>query len=335
MAEVAIAILNYNGKEHLKEFLPSVINNSDGHEIVIGDNGSTDDSISILKNDFPKVRVVDLGKNYGYAGGYNRLIAQINAQYIVLLNSDVEVTPGWIVPLLSIMTEGRNVAAVQPKILSYTNKDYFEYAGAGGGFIDKYGYPFCRGRIFGTLEQDLGQYDDDIDVFWASGACSMIDKKAFTEVNGFDESYFAHMEEIELNWRLQESGYSIRYTGASKVYHLGGGTLSYNSPRKTYLNFRNSWLTILKHTQSNRFTVFTIRFLLDLVSILFFLVQFQASNAFAVIKALAFIAFKGQKEDRSISNSTKNNSIIGISDFSLVWQYYGKNRKRYRDLIPD
>jgi GT2 family glycosyltransferase len=335
MAEVAIAILNFNGEEHLKKFLPSVIEHSGGHEIIVGDNGSIDNSIEVLQKHFPSVRVVDLKNNYGYAGGYNRLIAQIDAQYIVLLNSDVEVTPGWISPLLGILKSDQTIAAIQPKILSYNNKDYFEYAGAAGGFIDKYGYPFCRGRVFGTLEKDVGQYDNDIDIFWASGACFMVNKNAFMAVEGFDESFFAHMEEIDLNWRFQANGYSIRYTGGSKVYHLGGGTLSYSSPRKTYLNFRNSWLTILKNTQSNRIGVFSIRFLLDLVSVLFFLARFQPTNAYAVIKALVFIAFKRRKTKSKLGNSTKNSSIIAISDFSLVWQYYIRNKKKYRDLIPD
>ena len=336
MANVAVAILNYNGAEHLKEFLPSVIKFSPQAQIIVGDNASTDDSVNLLIEDFPQVHIIELEENHGYAGGYNRLIGKIEAEYIILVNSDVQVTENWILPLIEILDTDREVAAVQPKVLSYNNQRYFEYAGAGGGFMDKFGYPYCRGRIFSTLEEDNGQYNNEEYVFWASGACFMVRKSAFIDAGGFDESFFAHMEEIDLNWRMQKNGYAIKYTGKSTVFHLGGGTLSYDNPRKTYLNFRNGWMMLVKNlSEYNRISVFITRYFLDLLSIVFFLLQFKVMSALAVIRAHIYILLNLSKIN-SKSNieqgKARNNYKILPENFSIVWQYFIRNKKKYSDL---
>ena len=336
MADVAVAILNFNGAEHLKKFLPSVLQHSREAQIIVGDNASTDDSLVVLQREFPEVEVIKFDQNYGYAGGYNELIARIKVEFIVLANSDIAVTENWLPPLVEVIKKDQTIAAVQPKILSFSNQNFFEYAGAGGGFMDKYGYPYCRGRIFSVVEEDLGQYDDEKQVFWASGACFLLRKSAFEVVGGFDASFFAHMEEIDLNWRLQNSGYKIIYTGRSKVYHLGGGTLSYDNPQKTYLNFRNSWLMLIKNlSEYNRLGIFTRRYLLDLMSILFFLIQFKAMSAFAVLRAHVYILLKRPKANSEATAKTtkaRNNYKIAPEDFSLVWQYFVRNKKKYSDL---
>jgi GT2 family glycosyltransferase len=339
MARVAVLILNYNGEQHLKKFLPSIITNSAGCEIIVGDNNSADNSLEILEKDFPDVRIIKLDKNYGYAGGYNKLIAQLDHEFIALVNSDIEATPGWIDPLVSILDSEPNVAAVQPKIRSYNNREEFEYAGAGGGFMDQYGYPFCRGRVFNTLEEDKGQYNDACRIFWASGACFIIRKSVFNEFDGFDDDFFAHMEEIDLCWRINNSGYSINYCGESTVFHLGGGTLNYTNSKKTYLNFRNGWMMLLKNLpNASRTKLLYTRWLLDIVSIFFFLIQFQFKNAYSVIKAHIYIrrnlGMIQLKRSKSINNR-ENEAIITPTKFSLVWQYYIKGKKRYSELIPD
>lgn len=336
MAEVAIAILNYNGAEHLKTFLPSIIKHSPEARIVIGDNASTDNSIELLENDFVEVELIKLSENHGYAGGYNLLIDKIDEEFIILANSDIEASENWISPLLNVLKKDDQVAAVQPKILSWHHREQFEYAGAGGGFMDRYGYPYCRGRIFSHIEVDDQQYNDEIDVFWASGACFIIRKSVFNTVGGFDESFFAHMEEIDLNWRLQNLGYKIKYTGASKVFHLGGGTLSYDNPRKTYLNFRNGWLMMIKnlHEYSRPATFFT-RYFLDLVSVLFYLVQFKILSAFAVLRAHLYLLVHVRsitKPDLKKVKTARNSSKIQPGNFSLVWLYFIKRKRKYSDL---
>lgn len=339
MAKVAVLILNYNGEQHLKKFLPSIIENSDGCEVIIGDNNSTDQSLSLLETDFPEVKVLKLDDNYGYAGGYNKLIAQLDHEYIALVNSDIEATPGWTLPLISILESDKQVAAVQPKILSYTNRDMFEHAGAGGGYMDQYGFPFCRGRVFSSIENDNGQYDDTRNVFWTSGACFIIRKSVFDDFDGFDDEFFAHMEEIDLCWQLNNAGYTIKYCGESSVYHLGGGTLNYSSPRKTHLNFRNSWLMLLKNTPSNKHIrlLFT-RWWLDIIAVFYFLILFQFKNATAVIKAHIYILRNlriiQNKQGKSLANKY-GEAKMSPSKFSLVWQYYIKGKKRYPDLIPN
>jgi len=339
MARVAVLILNYNGEQHLKKFLPSLIANSLGCEVIVGDNDSTDNSLELLENDFPEIRIIKLDKNYGYAGGYNKLIEQLDNEYIALVNSDIEATQGWITPLVSILDSNTNVAAVQPKIRSYNNREKFEYAGAGGGYMDQYGYPFCRGRVFDAVEEDEGQYNDTCDVFWASGACFVIRKSVFDEFHGFDDAFFAHMEEIDLCWQINNAGYRIKYCGESIVYHLGGGTLSYANPRKTYLNFRNGWMMLMKNLPDDRRAkLLFARWWLDIAGFFFFLIRFQFKNAYAVIEAhiyiwrnLGMIQLK-----RSESSSDDQKEVeIKPSEFSLAWQYYIKGKKRYSELVPD
>jgi len=339
MARVAILILNYNGEEHLQRFLPSIISNSPGCDIIIGDNCSTDRSVQLLESSFQGVRVIKLDKNYGYAEGYNQLIKQVDNEYIVLVNSDVEVTKNWTESLVSTLDSSDTIAAVQPKILSYTERNKFEYAGAAGGYIDQYGYPFCRGRVFNNIEEDLGQYDDTRRIFWASGACFMVKKSVFDELGGFDGDFFAHMEEIDLNWRMYNAGYEIMYSGSSSVYHLGGGTLSYDNPHKTYLNYRNGLSMLVKNLPpENRTMVLLKRWCLDLASIIFYLLQLQIKNALAVVRAhyYVIINIKKIKSKRlEIESQRGQGPSIAPQKFSLVWQYFFKKKRLFSDLIPD
>ncbi len=339
MASVAILILNYNGRDYLLKFLPSIVKNSPDCEVIVADNGSHDDSISVLENSFSDVRVIKLDKNYGYAEGYNRSIRLIDHDYVALVNSDVEVSPKWTESLIARLDSDHNVAAVQPKILSYTERNRFEYAGAAGGFIDEYGYPFCRGRIFGTIEEDNGQYDTPTEIFWASGACFMIRRSVFQEAGGFDEDFFAHMEEIDLCWRLHNCGHKIIFIGASTVYHLGGGTLSYQNPRKNYLNFRNSWAVLIKNVPERLpLKIILGRWWMDVMSIAFFLLQFQPLSSLAVIKAHWYILHNHKKIKRRRTGKTSDSQIIpsmSPQKISLVWQYFIKGKRKYSDLIPD
>ena len=339
MARVAILILNFNGEEHLTRFLPSIISNSHDCDIIVGDNCSTDKSVELLKTSFPDVKIIKLDKNYGYAEGYNQLIKQIDNEIIALVNSDIEATQNWTENLVTVLDSNEKVAAVQPKILSYNKRNEFEYAGAAGGFIDRYGYPFCRGRVFNTIEEDLGQYNDTREVFWASGACFMVKKAVFEELGGFDSHFFAHMEEIDLNWRMHNSGYKVMYCSNSSVSHLGGGTLSYDNPKKTYLNFRNGWSMLVKNLpKKNRATILFIRWWLDFTSIFFFLLRFQPGNSLAVVKAHFYIMANYRKIANRNTLQMNNADLdpdITPKKFSLVWQYFINNKKRFSDLIPD
>ena len=246
--KVAVVILNWNGKSFLEKFLPSVFAcNSSYAEIIVADNASTDDSVSFLKSKYPQIKIIQNSSNGGFAKGYNDALKLVEAEYYVLLNSDVEVTPNWIDSVIQLMDTDKSIAACQPKIRAFDDKKSFEYAGAGGGFIDKYGYPFCRGRILDTLEEDKGQYNDVREVFWATGACLFVRSECYHKVNGFDEDFFAHMEEIDLCWRLKNLGYKIMYSPNSTVFHVGGGTLNKTSPKKTYLNFRNNLILLCKN----------------------------------------------------------------------------------------
>lgn len=247
MRRTAIAILNWNGKSWLEKFLPMVILHSPQADVFVIDNASTDDSVAFLKSKFPTVNIIINDKNHGFAGGYNEGLKKINAEIFCLLNSDVEVTPNWIAPVLDLFDKDQNIAAIQPKILDYNRREYFEFAGAAGGMIDNLGYPFCRGRVFEDIEKDLGQYNDEAEIFWASGCALFIRSKDFFEQYGFDERFFAHQEEIDICWRLKNAGKKIFYTGKSSVYHVGGGTLNKQSPNKTYLNFRNNLSMLLKN----------------------------------------------------------------------------------------
>ena len=288
MMKVAVVILNYNGRKFLEEFLPNVIANCDPSlaEIVVADNASTDDSVAFMKSHFPEIRLIENESNGGFATGYNVALRQIEAQYYVLLNSDIEVAPNWIEPVIALMDADAQIAACQPKILSYYEKEKFEYAGASGGFIDKYGYPFCRGRVFQNLETDEGQYDDPMEVFWATGACMFVRADLYHQIGGLDDSFFAHMEEIDLCWRLKNAGYKVFCCPQSKVYHIGGGTLPKNSPRKTYLNFRNNLSLLVKNLPKGKvWRTILVRIVLDWVAAFKFLCEGCGKDFCMVYKA--------------------------------------------------
>ena len=336
--KVAVVILNFNGKYYLEKFLPGIISNSLPHNIIVADNGSSDGSVSYLKQNFPSVQVIENGGNYGYAGGYNLALQKVNADYFILLNSDVEVSPNWITPVIDLMEKDPSIAACQPKILDHARPQLFEYAGASGGFIDKYGYPFCRGRIFNVLEEDKGQYDDATEVFWASGACLFVKAHAFRMVGGFDDDYFAHMEEIDLCWRLKNSGYKIYVEPASVIYHIGGGTLNKLSKRKTFLNFRNNLITYTKNSES-RFLFWRIvhRLNLDGVAAFKFLLEGQPKHFFAVLRAHYYYYWWLKK---TLSKRTAMKKIRGfkftrteIYQANIVTEHFIKHKKKFSELV--
>ncbi len=283
----AVVILNWNGKKMLERFLPSVTLHSTGDtEVIIADNGSTDDSLAFVREHYPQLRIIELDKNYGFAGGYNRALEQVEADYYVLLNDDVEVTPNWIEPVIAQMEQHPQTAICQPKLLMYDQRDTFEYAGGAGGFIDKYGYPFCRGRMFTTLEQDRGQYDDPCPIFWASGAAMFVRSSVWKELGGLDDDFFAHMEEIDFCWRAKNAGYEVEYCPHSVVYHVGGGTLPKSNPHKTYLNFRNNMALLYKNLPQSRLAwVMVCRVVLDYVAAFKFLMERKPKEFSAVIQA--------------------------------------------------
>lgn len=338
MKKVAIVILNWNGERLLEQFLPSVINNtpSDKVEIIVADNCSTDDSVGFMTNKYPSIKLIQLTENYGYADGYNRALKQVDAEYFVLLNSDVEVTDGWIIPIIDFLDQNPDVAAVQPKIRAYRNKDYFEYAGAAGGFIDKLGYPFCRGRIFDTLEKDNGQYDDPKDIFWASGACMVIRSTDFFEAGGFDASFFAHMEEIDLCWRLNARERRVVCLPQSVVYHVGGATLNEESPRKLFLNFRNNLLMLYKNlSDSSIKKALKKRKYLDYLAAVHYLLKGKKKNTQAVLKAhKEFKRIKSQYDDvrQENLNKTTQTNIETIYSRSIIKAYYTKGLKFFSEL---
>lgn len=338
MKKVSIVILNWNGEKLLQKFLPTLIqySDSDDTEIVVADNNSTDQSVKLLSTTFPDVRIIRLAENYGYAKGYNLALEQIDAEYVVLLNSDVEVTENWLKPVIDFLDQNKDVAAVQPKILAYNKKTHFEYAGAAGGFIDKYGYPFCRGRIFAEQEVDLGQYESPIDIFWASGACLIMRLNDFRQVGGLDPSFFAHMEEIDMCWRLNARGRKIVCIPQSIVYHVGGATLSAESPRKTFLNFRNNLLMLYKNLSPDEFQrVFRVRVLLDYVATIQMLLSGRKKNAIEIRKAhKEFARIKKQYSDLRTQNLalTVNHSITTIYNSSIIKQFYAKGLKTFDRL---
>lgn len=333
--EVSVVILNWNGLKYLKKFLPSVCASTYPNlEIVVGDNASTDGSVQFLQENYPQVRIISNDRNYGFAGGYNRVLSQLNSDYFILLNSDVEVEAGWIEPLIRLMETDPEIAAAQPKILSQANKDLFEYAGAAGGYIDRYGYPFCRGRIFDTVEADNGQYDTASEIFWASGAAFFIKRKNWIETGGFDEDFFAHMEEIDLCWRMKNQGYRIMYCPNSSVYHVGGGTLDAENPYKTYLNFRNNLVLLQKNLPFWRsVSIIFIRFWLDLLSLIMFLLQNKPKNALAINKAHVYFfrnILRNRIKARSVETSKFNKA--GLYPGSIVWQYFIRKKKKFSSL---
>jgi GT2 family glycosyltransferase len=339
MHKTAIIILNWNGLGFLKMFLETVIKHSMDNDtaIYVADNGSTDGSPEWIANNFSDVIIIKLDKNHGFAGGYNMAINQIDARYFVLLNSDIEVTPNWLQPLVSFMDANPDVASCQPKILSYYQRDHFEHAGAAGCFIDKYGYPFCRGRVITKVEKDTGQYDTQINVFWSSGACMIVKSEAWKKCGGFDEDFFAHMEEIDLCWRFHKAGYRVCYLYDSVIYHVGGGTLSYNSPFKTYLNFRNSLFLLYKNLPDNKLnTTLFIRKLLDGFAAVYFLLQGNLRSVSSVWNAHFdyYKALKKLKEKRkSVKKLDINRRDETILNKSIVFEFYVKGNKTYKSLI--
>lgn len=339
----SIVILNWNGAQMLQDYLPSVIRHSQANdcEVVVVDNGSTDTTLDTLSkinktakdNHLREVRIVLLDKNYGYAEGYNKALQHIDSEYTILLNSDVEVSEGWLEPILTYMDNHLDVVACQPKILSWKNKNQFEYAGAAGGFIDKLCYPYCRGRILGTVEQDHGQYDQIIDIFWASGACLCVRTHSYIEIGGLDAEFFAHMEEIDLCWRLLNRGHRIVCIPQSRVYHLGGGSLNYENPKKTFLNFRNSLLMIYKNMPSKRLTTTLVaRFFLDLAASLHYLVCGKVKNAYAVLKAwYAYLNMRKQfthKRQHNLSMTTCAYPKT-MSKRIILFDYYFRSKRTW------
>lgn len=334
MKKVAVVILNYNGKKFLEEFLPNVIGNTNADlaDIVVADNASTDGSADFMRERFPEIRLIENGFNGGFATGYNLALGQIEAEYFVLLNSDIEVTPHWIEPVIELMDADRNIAACQPKILSYYEKRKFEYAGASGGFIDRYGYPFCRGRLFQNLEDDLGQYDDACEVFWATGACMFVRADLYLKYGGLDDSFFAHMEEIDFCWRMKNLGYLIYCCPQSKVYHIGGGTLPKSSSRKTYLNFRNNLSLIYKNLPSKHVSwIVAYRILLDWVAAIKFLFGGGLKDFWAVIRA-HFAFYKRIPTLRKFRKEHLSRQVSMMYMGNIVFDSFLKGVKRYSDL---
>ena len=334
----AVVILNWNGEKFLQQFLPVLIEctSLQGVELIVADNASTDNSLRILKEDFPTIRTIVLDDNYGFAGGYNKALAQVEADYFVLLNSDIEVTPDWLQPMLTYMDKHDDVAACQPKILSYYERTKFEHAGAAGGYIDRFGFPFCRGRVLGLAEEDKGQYDSIVDVFWATGACLLIRSGLFWKAGGLDDEFFAHMEEIDLCWRLKSRGYRVVCIPESSVYHVGGGALGYESPHKTYLNFRNNLLMLYKNlpTKLLKKTMFW-RSVFDYAAAVQLFITGKPKNAGSVIKARKDYkqlqpAFE-EKRKQNILYSTSDNKK-DILQKSIVLEYYLKGKKTFNLL---
>lgn len=336
----AVVILNWNGKALLERFLPGVVKHSmDAADVYVIDNASTDQSVEFIRSNFTSVKVIELIENKGYAGGYNDGLKQIPADYFILLNSDVEVTPGWIHPVIRLMDADPGIAACQPKLLNQVIRDEFEYAGGGGGFIDKWGYPFCRGRIFDSFEKDHGQYNDRCEIFWASGACLFIRAQAFTEAGGFDEDFFAHMEEIDLCWRIRNLGYKIVYEPGSTVYHVGAGTLAKMSPKKTFFNFRNNLFLLTKnHAPEFFFLKLFLRGSLDGLAGMKFLLSGDVSHFFAVIKAhFSYYAHMGSmlRKRREIKRKVRRYATSCVYKASIVAAYFIGGKKKFSDLSKD
>ena len=330
--KTAIVILNWNGKKLLEQFLPSIVNfSSQEAEVYVTDNASTDDSIEFIKQNYPTVKIVKNSINGGYAKGYNDALQHIDADIYCLINSDIEVTKNWLTSILTTFKTAPNTAIIQPKILDFKDKSKFEYAGAGGGFIDLYGYPYCRGRIFNHLETDNGQFNDTTDIFWASGACLFIRAEVYHKLNGFDEDYFAHQEEIDLCWRAKNEGFNIKYVGDSTVYHVGGATLEAINPKKTYLNFRNSLLNVVKNVPRKwfLFVVFS-RLILDGIAGVKFLTELKPQHTIAIVKAhfsfyANFFKFLGKRKKlQKKANYNKHTSV--------VWQCYALGRTTFNKL---
>ena len=336
--EVAVLVLNWNGRTLLQQFLPSwLAHTPDYADLIIVDNGSTDDSVSFLQEHYRDVHLLAFEENLGFAGGYNRAIEELDYQTVILLNSDVELTSGWLDQPMQLLNSSPEIAAVQPTLRAQRSPKDFEYAGAAGGFIDRLGYPFCRGRIFDTIEEDQGQYADSVDLFWASGACLIIRRAVYREVGGLDTLFFAHQEEIDLCWRLNARGWRIVSAPQSIVYHVGGASLSADSPRKVFLNFRNNLLMIYKNLPAPTLhRVLFARMILDLVAMLVYLLRLRPGQAASVLKGWRCFLIKRQRYESTRQENLKK-TVRPISPelmkpYSLLFQYYFKGRKRYSDL---
>ena len=337
MKKVAVVILNYNGKKFLEQFLPNVIENTDATlaDIVVADNASTDGSVEFMKQAFPDIRLIVNDFNGGFATGYNQALRQVDAEYYVLLNSDIEVTHRWIEPVVELMDADQSIAACQPKILSYHDRTKFEYAGAAGGYIDQYGYPFCRGRLFQHLENDQGQYDDTKEVFWATGACLFVRAELYLQHGGLDDSFFAHMEEIDFCWRMKNLGYKIYCCPQSKVYHIGGGTLPKSSARKTYLNFRNNLSLLYKNLPSGRvFWTLFYRVLLDWVAAIKFLAGGGLGDFWAVIRA-HFAFYRRIPSLKKVRQQHPHGRVGEMYLRNIVFDNYLKGKRRFSELDPE
>ncbi len=337
MPKAAVIILNWNGKELLSRFLPGILQyNPSWSEIIVADNASTDDSVSFLKEKFPQVRIIQNPTNAGYAGGYNTALKQIQADYYVLLNSDVEVTPNWMEPVVQLLDSDPSIAAAQPKVRSFHNREEFEYAGAAGGFIDKYGYPFCRGRIFNSYEKDTGQYNDVKEIFWATGACLFVRSDVYHQTGGLDEDFFAHMEEIDLCWRFKNRGFKVMYAPDSTVFHMGGGTLNKVNPEKTYLNFRNNLLLLFRNHAREWFVPkFFIRMLMDGVAAFKFLFDGGPAHFWAVLRAhFSFYMSMGsvRAKRRAERPFVRAFATTCVYRKSIVWDYFIRGKKKFSEL---
>jgi len=335
LKKVAVVILNYNGKKFLRKFLPLVIERTgDDAEVWVADNNSLDGSTEVMQEEFPQVRLIVNRYNAGFAGGYNMALKQIEADYYVLLNSDIEVTHNWINPVIELMESDPAIAACQPKIISYYDQNEFEYAGASGGFIDKYGYPFCRGRVFQDIEKDEGQYDDPREVFWATGACMFVKADIYHRNNGLDDDFFAHMEEIDFCWRLKNQGYKIMVCPDSKVYHVGGGTLPKKSARKTYLNFRNNFALLYKNLPKERLLItFVVRLILDGIAAIKFLLQGGFMDFVAVIEAHLYF-YRNYAKLKEKRRAIRQKQVSNIYMKNIVLQYYFRKKRKFSDFDP-
>lgn len=321
MKEVGVVILNWNGEQFLRKFIPTLIANTPEADIILADNGSIDGSLDNIKSNFQTIKIIENGANYGFCKGYNLALEGLDYKYFVLLNSDVEVTENWLSPIIQYMEKNNNIAACQPKIKSFAQKNYFEYAGAAGGFLDKYGYPFCRGRVFETVEEDKGQFENSTAIGWASGACLVVKAEVYKKLNGLDEDFFAHMEEIDLCWRIWSNGYQVHYVAQSQVFHVGGGTLPKNSAFKTYLNFRNSLFLIHKNLETRYLPLYILlRLCLDGLAGIKFLVQGYPKDTIAIIKA-HFDYYRNIKK-LNIKRNNQLQSKALLKPYSIVWQYF-------------
>lgn len=338
MKRVAVVILNWNGEKMLREFLPDVVRHSTGAEIVVADNASTDGSLQMLEREFPTVRRIVLDRNHGFAQGYHLALEQVDAEFYLLLNNDVQVGADWLSPLMEYMDKNPHVVACQPKLLCHWDRTRFEYAGASGGYIDAWGYPYCRGRVMGTVEEDKGQYDEPASLLWATGAALMIRREAYWQAGGLDGRFFAHQEEIDLCWRLRSRGYGIACVPQSKVWHVGGGTLPKDSPHKTYLNFRNNLLLLYKNLPDERLeTVMRVRFWLDALASVQFLLTGKWGSFLAVWRGRRdffcmrpqFVADRERNLKAAVLSPVPEQTAV-----SILWQYYARGKKTFKEIHP-